>query len=96
MQLAAFALTQGDADLAIALADGALPPAAEAENAALLATLLAIKAEALTLERRDDEARRVRLDSLGWARYGFGPDKEVRRQIDEIAALSPLNRSRPR
>ena len=96
MQLAAFALTQGDADLAIALADGALSPAADAENAALLATLLAIKAEALTLERRNDEARKVRLDSLGWARYGFGPDKEVRRQIDEIAALSPLNRSRPR
>ena len=96
MQLAAFALTQGDADLAIALADGALPHAAEAENAALLATLLAIKAEALTLQGRDDAARSTRLDSLGWARYGFGPDKEVRRQIDEIAALSPLNRSRPR
>ena len=96
MQLAAFALTQGDADLAIALADGALPHAAEAENAALLATLLAMKAEALTLQGRDDAARSTRLDSLGWARYGFGPDKEVRRQIDEIAALSPLNRSRPR
>ncbi len=96
MQLAALALSQGDADVAIRLVNAAAPRASDAGNAALLATLLAIKAEALDLENRASEAREVRLDSLGWARYGFGPETEVRRQIDEIALLSPLNRPRPR
>lgn len=92
MQLAAFALTQGDAETAIRLADLAAPRAAGAENAALLANLLAVKAEALDLLGRGAEAADVRLDSLGWARYGFGPDREVWRQAGEIAALSPRNR----
>lgn len=96
MQIAALALSQGDAKTAIRLANLAAPRAVEAENAALLATLLAVKAEALDLEGRASEAREVRLDSLGWARYGFGPETEVRRQLGEIARLSPLNRPRPR
>ena len=45
---------------------------------ALLATLLMIKAEALDAQGRSEEARITRLDSLGWARYGFGSDQEVR------------------
>ncbi len=96
MQIAALALSQGDAETAIRLVNLAAPRAAEAENAALLATLLAVKAEALDLENRASEAREVRLDSLGWARYGFGPENEVRRQLSEIAFLSPLNRPRQR
>ncbi|MCA0272630.1 MAG: DUF2927 domain-containing protein [Proteobacteria bacterium] len=92
MQLAAFALTQGDAAQALGLADRALPRAAAAENAALLANLMAVKAEALDLMGQSAEAARVRLDSLGWARYGFGGDQEVWRQASEIASLSPRNR----
>jgi hypothetical protein len=38
---------------------------------------------------RSSEARTVRLDSLGWARYGFGPDEVVRARLNEIAALTP-------
>lgn len=94
MQIAAFALSQGDAEPAVRLVDAALPDAAAAENAALLASLLAVKAEALDLMQRPGEARQVRLDSLGWARYGFGSDRAVRRQMSEIALLSPLNRQR--
>jgi Protein of unknown function (DUF2927) len=92
MHLAAFALTQGDADQALRLTDQALPRAAAAENAALMANLLAVRAEALDLVGQSAEAARVRLDSLGWARYGFGPDQAVWRQASEIAALSPRNR----
>lgn len=92
MHLAAFALSQGDAEGAIRLADLAAPRAAGAGNAALLANLLAVKAEALDLLGQGAEAAAVRLDSLGWARYGFGPEQEVWRQASEIAALSPRNR----
>jgi hypothetical protein len=60
-------------------------------NAALLSTLLMLRAEALALEGRMGEARAARLDSLGWARYGFGADWAVRAKLREIAALSPLN-----
>jgi len=88
MQLAAFALSAGQTEAAITLVDDNIGPVAAAENAALLATLLMIKSEALTLEGRTAEARAVRLDSLGWARYGFGSDKAVRLRLREIASLS--------
>ena len=44
----------------------------------------------------DDEGADVRLDSLGWARYGFGSDWSVRAKLREISALNPLNRTRGR
>ena len=34
-------------------------------------------------------ARAVRLDSLGWARYGFGATSDVELRVREIAALRP-------
>lgn len=92
MQLAAFALSAGQADAAIDIVDAHLRDVADAENAALLATLLFVKAEALDLENRPAEAREVRLDSLGWARYGFGADDEVRARAAEIATLNPRAR----
>ncbi len=64
------------------------------ENAALLATLMLLRAEALDLTGRVAEARAVRLDSLGWARYGFGSDWAVRAKLREIAALNPLKGSK--
>lgn len=89
MQLAAFALSSGQAQVAIDIVDESLRPVAQAENAALLSTLLMVKAEALEVLDRPQEAEAVRLDSLGWARYGFGSDAEVRDRAREIAALVP-------
>lgn len=89
MQLSAFALSAGQASSAIGLIDASLPAAAKSENAALLSTLLMIKAEALALTGRRAEAAIVRLDSLGWARYGIGDDRDVRSRLTEISALSP-------
>ncbi|MES2967289.1 MAG: DUF2927 domain-containing protein [Pseudomonadota bacterium] len=88
MQLAAFALSTGRFDRAITLADSAIPVVTRAENAALLATLLLIKSEALAATGHDGQARAAYLDSLGWARYGFGSDKQVRARMSEIAALA--------
>ena len=58
--------------------DQALPLAQRGQNAALLASLKLIKAEALALLGRDDEAAALRLDSLPAARYGFGGERAVR------------------
>jgi hypothetical protein len=88
MQLAAFALSSGQADAAINLVNDNLQVVAEAENAALLATLLMIKAEAHEVQGRMAEAEAVRRESLGWARYGFGSDDAVRNRLSEIAALA--------
>jgi len=92
MQLAAFALSAGQPDVAIEIVDDSLRAVAEAENAALLSTLLMVKAEALAAVGRPQEAEEVRLDSLGWARYGFGSDAEVRARAAEIAAIVPRPR----
>lgn len=67
-----------------------LATAERAENAALLATLMMLRAEALDLSGRVSEAQAVRLDSLGWARYGYGADWAVRAKLREVGALSPL------
>ncbi|MEM7519840.1 MAG: DUF2927 domain-containing protein [Pseudomonadota bacterium] len=89
-QLSAYAITRGDGATALRLIAPHTPTAQQSENAALLATLLMLRAEALELENRSAEARGVRLDSIGWARYGFGPDWAVRAKMREIASLNPL------
>lgn len=88
-RLAAFALTRGDGAAALALTAPHLESARDSENAALLATLLLLRAEALEQLGRDEEARSVRLDSIGWARYGFGSEWAVRAKLEEIASLNP-------
>jgi hypothetical protein len=91
-QLSAFAISQGAGAEALALIAPHVETARLNENAALLSTLMLLRAEALDLENRTSEARAVRLDSLGWARYGFGSDWAVRAKLREIASLSPLKR----
>lgn len=88
-QLAAYAISTGDGDMALRLLSPHLDTAQRGENAALLSTLLLLQAEALDLSGRPEEARVVRVDSLGWARYGFGPDWAVRAKQREIASLNP-------
>ncbi len=88
MQLAAYALARGDADNALALANRTMPVVAAAENAALMAALMLVKAEALAMKGLNKEAAAVRIDSRGWARYGFGSDAQVRARTAEISALA--------
>ena len=88
MQMAALALAAGQPEQALQFADRAIPVVQRAENASLLATLMLVKAEAFEAMGRDSEARAVRLDSQGWARYGFGAEPQVRARTSEIAALA--------
>jgi len=94
VQLAAYHLSAGEADAVLAVTDRAIPAARRAENAALLATLMMLRAEALDLAGRKREAEALRLDSLGWAQYGFGPAQAVRARMAEIAALAPRRMSK--
>ena len=92
-QLSAYAISRNQPREALFHLVPHIETAQRHENAALLATLLMLRAEALALDGQVTEARAVRLDSLGWARYGFGSDWEVRARLREISALSPLERS---
>lgn len=89
-QLAAYAVNRGQGARALDIITPHLAVAERHQNAALLATLMMLQAEALDQTGRNAEARAVRLDSLGWARYGFGNDWAVRAKLREIAALNPL------
>jgi hypothetical protein len=90
VQQSAFALAAGDADTTIRLADSTMGVAERHQNAALLSTLMMFKAAALEMRGDTAQAESLRLDSLGWARYGFGSDANVQARLDEIAALRPF------
>jgi len=88
VHLAAMSLATERHDLAIRLADLHVPDALAARNAVLIAGYLSIKAAALAETDRIDEARAARLDSLRWARYGFGEEGgAMAREQTRIAAL---------
>jgi len=89
-QLSAYAISRGEGSKALLLIQPHITTAYANENAALLSTLLLLRSEALEQENRHAEARSVRLDSIGWARYGFGSDWAVRAKLREIASLNPL------
>lgn len=90
--LAAYAITAGRGREALNLVAPHLSVAADHENAVLLSTLMLLRSEAMDLEGQQDDATLVRLDSLGWARYGFGPDWAVRAKLREVSALNPIKR----
>lgn len=86
-QISAYSILRGEGERALQDIRPNLGAAARSENAALLSTLMMLEAEALDLTGRPDKARSVRLDSIGWARYGFGSDWAVRAKMSEISAL---------
>ncbi len=88
MQLAAMALAGGLAEEAARLADRAMPVVKRHQNAALLATLMLIKAEALEQLGNPAAAAALRMDSAPHARYGFGPDSVVRDRMRDIASVA--------
>ena len=86
-RMAAYEIAHGNGEAALQRIGPVLAIAERHENAALLATALLIKAEALDLLGQFATANTVRLDSLGWARYGFGPDWAVQSKVREVAEL---------
>ena len=89
MQMAAFALTSGQTDEVLRMTDRALPAVMREQNAAVVATLKMLRAEALETAGRTAEAQATRLDSMGWARYGFGSEAQVQARLSEVANLGP-------
>ncbi len=74
VHVAAVALAAGKFGSTVALSERHAPAARSGQNAILLAGLMSLRAEALLGLGRTSAAREARLDSLRWARYGFGDD----------------------
>ncbi len=87
LHLAAFSLSVGQNDVVLDRIDHYLRVVAGSQNASLYAKMLMLKAEALERLGRDAEARSVRLDSIAWARYGFGSERNIRAELRDIAAI---------
>ena len=90
VQLAAFTLISNDAEATISITTPAIEIARTHENAALMSLLMMFKAEALDLKGDTDAGMALRMDSLGWALYGFGDRDEAIARLNEIASLVPL------
>jgi hypothetical protein len=92
VHVAALAVSTGQPEVALTIAGRHLDAARRAQNAILVAGLLSIQAEALLELGREGEARSTRLDSLRWARYGFGDaDGAFAREQAQIDALLRLD-----
>ncbi|WP_171212709.1 DUF2927 domain-containing protein [Ruegeria sp. HKCCA5426] len=91
-QTASYALAQGKGSEVLPELDKAIDVMTRAENASQLATLLLLKSEALSQTGRLTQARSVRLDSLGWARYGFGSEIVVRSLVQDVAEAPANNK----
>ncbi len=92
MQIAAFQLSAGRAEIALGLVDRNLDVVTQSEHAALLSLFLLIKSEALNVLGRLTEAKATQTDALAWARYGFGNEADIRARVSEIRAISPRTR----
>jgi hypothetical protein len=92
-QIAATQIALGNGEDALLTLAQHIDVAFDNENAALLSTLMLLRAEALELTGRASEAQKVRLDSLTWARYGFGSESNLKSKLREINALNPLKRN---
>lgn len=91
VHVAALALGSGEFEAAVRLSDLHMAGAMAAQNAVLVAGFLSIKAQALYEMGELAEAQAVRIDSLRWARYGFGDgDGALAREQAQIAALLRL------
>ena len=89
VQLAAFTLIAGNAEATLKITRDAIPVARRHQNAALMSLLMMFEAEALDLQGKTEDGMALRLDSLGWALYGFGSREEVIDRLNEIASLPP-------
>ena len=72
LQRAALALAEGTPQSALRIAERAVPVATRSRNAALLASLHAVRAGALDALGRADAARAAQAEGKRWAAYGFG------------------------
>ncbi|MEY8882625.1 DUF2927 domain-containing protein [Donghicola sp. XS_ASV15] len=89
-RIASYALHNGNPQMALDYIEPSLAAAIRGENAALLSALMLLRSEALMRNGMATDARAARVDSLGWARYGFGSERELKQRLRVLTGFSPL------
>ncbi|WP_108263542.1 DUF2927 domain-containing protein [Mangrovicoccus ximenensis] len=85
-QIAAFALSSGQWDIAVGLCDRYAPAARRHEDAALLSDLELAKAAALAAQGRPDPA--LRQEAIAWGVYAYGSTARATERAEEIESLA--------
>lgn len=88
LHLAAQALGAQQFGLVLELTGRAIPVARQAENGALLSSLMLLRAQALAAQGNVAAANALRRDAAPFALYGFGSDKAAEARQAEIALLA--------
>ncbi|MCT4577325.1 DUF2927 domain-containing protein [Donghicola sp.] len=89
-RIGSYALRNGNPSMALKYIEPSISAAIKGENAALLSALMLLRSEALMRNGMATDARAARVDSLGWARYGFGSERELKQRLRVLTGFSPL------
>lgn len=89
IQMGALSLSAGEYDSALKYVNDSIPAAKEAQNAALLFSLLTMKSEIYDIKGHNGDTKTMRKQGISWARYGLSSEKEISRRLNMIAALRP-------
>lgn len=90
LHISVIALSLGQFDAAISIADRHILVAQRAENATLVSGFQAVRAEAFLRLGRAAEADAARQESLHWAKYAFGASANITAAQSEIAGLATV------
>jgi hypothetical protein len=87
MKLARMSISENDPQKALEWIESALPAARNTQNAIMLFTLLALKAEAYRLTGQENEARTLQNEARGWGNYAYATPQSVQARLTRIARL---------
>lgn len=93
VQMASLALSAGAYDDAQLFVDASLPAARRAQDAIMLFSLLALKAEALRQTGKGEQADKLLTEARSWGKYGLLSDRVLSRRLKLIAQLPPAART---
>ena len=89
LHVSVIALSLGQYDTAIVIADRHLDDSRHAENATLVSGFQAVRSEAFLRLGRAQDAQMARQESLRWARYAFGNSAQtIAAAQQQIAGLA--------
>jgi Protein of unknown function (DUF2927) len=90
IQMASLSLSAGQTDLALRFVEPSIVAAKNAQNGALLFSLLAIKAEVMGFLGQPEKASDLRDEAISWGRYGIDSEAEIALRLRQISQLRPV------
>lgn len=89
LQMASLAVSAGHFRNALQFIDNSLVGAKKSQNARLMFSLLAMKAEVYEVAGKRGEAKALRKEAVAWGQYGIYPPSEIKARLELIAKLPP-------